>query len=113
MLDGAAMITPIDIEAQFAAVTEYWSPRIVGRVNDQYVKIAKAKGEFVWHAHDREDELFLIVRGELRIELEDGELLLGPGQLGMLAEMPESPEDIGAGVTARERAANLQPSSPP
>lgn len=74
------MITPVDIARQFETLTEYWSPRIVGRFNDQYVKIAKAKGEFVWHAHDREDELFLVVRGEFRIALEDGEVRLGPGQ---------------------------------
>ena len=74
------MLTPLDIESQFEQVTEYWSPRVVGRVNDQYVKIAKLKGEFVWHAHDDEDELFLVVRGRLRIQLEDGEVRLGPGQ---------------------------------
>ena len=74
------MLTSIDIESQFAGVTEYWSPRVIGRVNDQYVKIAKLKGEFVWHTHEAEDELFLVVRGKLRIQLEDGEVQLGPGQ---------------------------------
>jgi mannose-6-phosphate isomerase-like protein (cupin superfamily) len=74
------MLKPIDIESQFDGVTEYWSPKVVGRVNDQYVKIAKLNGEFVWHAHDAEDELFLVVRGHLRIQLEDGEVELGPGQ---------------------------------
>lgn len=74
------MLKPIDIESQFEQLTEYWSPRVVGRVNDQYVKIAKLKGEFVWHAHDGEDELFLVVRGRLRIQLEDGEVRLEPGQ---------------------------------
>lgn len=74
------MLTTIDIESQFDGVTEHWSPKVIGRVNDQYVKIAKLKGEFVWHAHDEEDELFLVVRGQLRIQLEDGEVRLGPGQ---------------------------------
>ena len=74
------MLNVVDIEAQFASVTEYWSPRVIGQVNDQYVKVAKLKGEFVWHAHDREDELFLVIRGRLRIQLEDGEVVLEQGQ---------------------------------
>ena len=74
------MLSPIDIEAQFDRVTEYWSPKVIGRVNDQYIKVAKVKGEFTWHSHDAEDELFLIVRGQLRIALEDGEVTLSPGQ---------------------------------
>lgn len=75
------MLAPIDIEAQFDRLTEYWSPKVIGRVNDQYIKVAKVKGEFTWHSHDAEDELFLIVRGQLRIALEDGEVTLSPGQL--------------------------------
>jgi mannose-6-phosphate isomerase-like protein (cupin superfamily) len=74
------MLTPVSIESQFDDLTEYWSPRVIGRVNDQYVKIAKLMGEFVWHAHDAEDELFLVIRGRLRIQLEDGEVQLAPGQ---------------------------------
>lgn len=74
------MLTPVGIEARFDDVTDYWSPRVIGQVNDQYVKIAKLKGEFVWHAHDAEDELFMVIRGQLRIQLEDGEVQLGPGQ---------------------------------
>lgn len=74
------MLTPTHIESLFDGVTEYWSPRVIGRVNDQYVKIAKLKGEFVWHAHDAEDELFLVIRGRLRIQLEDGVVELGPGE---------------------------------
>lgn len=74
------MLNIVDIEERFATITEYWSPRVIGRVNDQYVKAAKLKGEFVWHAHEREDELFLVVRGRLRIQLEDGEVVVGPGQ---------------------------------
>jgi mannose-6-phosphate isomerase-like protein (cupin superfamily) len=74
------MLNPIALESQFEDLTEYWSPKVIGRVNDQYVKIAKLKGEFVWHAHEAEDELFFVVRGQLRIQLEDGDVQLGPGQ---------------------------------
>lgn len=74
------MLNVTDIESQFEGIDEYWSPRVIGRVNDQYVKVAKLKGEFVWHAHEREDELFLVVRGRLRIQLEDGEVVIESGQ---------------------------------
>lgn len=69
----------MNIEQQFERVTELWSPKVIGRVNDQYVKIAKVRGQFTWHKHDDEDELFLIIRGRLRIQLEDGDIELGPG----------------------------------
>lgn len=70
-----------NLEREFDAVTEYWSPRIVSQVNDQFVKVAKAKGEFTWHKHDDEDELFYVLRGRLRILYDDREVELGPGDL--------------------------------
>jgi len=75
------MLTAVNIESRFEDVTELWSPRVIGRVNDQYVKVARLHGEFVWHTHDDEDELFLVIRGTLRIQLEDGDVTLGPGEL--------------------------------
>ena len=74
------MLTPVNIESRFKDVTELWSPKVIGRVNDQYVKIARLQGEFVWHAHEDEDELFFVVRGTMRIQLEDGDVTLGPGE---------------------------------
>ena len=70
----------VPLEAAFDQITEYWSPRVIGRVNDQYLKVAKLKGEFVWHQHDDEDELFLVVRGRLVLQFRDGEVALGPGE---------------------------------
>lgn len=62
-------------------VTKHWAPRVVGQVNDQFVKVAKLRGELVWHSHDAEDELFLVVRGRLRIQLEGhDDVHLGPGE---------------------------------
>jgi mannose-6-phosphate isomerase-like protein (cupin superfamily) len=66
---------------ELAYVTEYWSPRIVASVNDQYVKVAKLKGSLVWHKHDDEDELFQIVKGELTIEYENESVHLKEGDL--------------------------------
>lgn len=72
----------IDIAAELRQVDAYWSPRVVAQVNDQYVKVARLLGELVWHAHDAEDELFLVVSGTLRIQMEGGtEVVLTPGQL--------------------------------
>lgn len=62
-----------NIEAEFAQITDYWSPRVVADVNDQSVKLAKLKGEFVWHDHEDEDELFFVVKGSLTIRYRDRE----------------------------------------
>ena len=60
-------------------ITEHWSPRVVGRVNDQYVKVAKVQGQFTWHKHDSEDEMFLVIYGRLVLQFEDKEVVLNPG----------------------------------
>ncbi len=58
----------------------HWSPKIVGEVNDAYVKLVKFRGEFVWHHHDHEDEMFLVLKGRLRMRLRDRDLWVGPGE---------------------------------
>ena len=74
------MLTATNLMAAFARVTDYWSPKVIGRVNDQYLKVAKLKGELVWHAHADEDELFWIIRGRLRIEFEHKTVQLSEGE---------------------------------
>ncbi|WP_088346103.1 MULTISPECIES: cupin domain-containing protein [Rhodomicrobium] len=69
----------VNFARELEQVTDYWSPRVVGRVNDQYVKVAKLKGELVWHKHDAEDELFYIVKGRLVIQYEDKAVTLNQG----------------------------------
>lgn len=59
---------------------DYWSPKIVGDLNDSHVKLAKLKGEFVWHKHDNEDELFYIIKGKLLIKFRDQDIHLEPGE---------------------------------
>ena len=54
-----------------SGLTDHWSPKVIGQVNDQYIKVAKLKGELAWHKHDNEDEMFLVLSGRLRIEYED------------------------------------------
>ena len=70
----------VNIAAQLARFSEVWSPRIVGELNGQHVKLVKLKGEFVWHHHEDEDELFLVVEGRMRMRLREGDIVLGPGE---------------------------------
>ena len=71
-------VSPRDLAA---SLTELWSPRVIAEVDDAYIKVAKVKGSLVWHSHDEEDELFLVLEGRLRIEMEDGAVELGEGEL--------------------------------
>jgi mannose-6-phosphate isomerase-like protein (cupin superfamily) len=75
------MVTKINLAEKFDRFTDQWSPKIVADLNDSHVKLAKVQGEFVWHRHVEEDELFIVVRGELTIELRDGHVTLGPGEM--------------------------------
>ena len=71
----------IDLAEKLSQFDEYWSPRIIGEVNDSYVKLAKLNGEFVWHSHEQEDELFLVVKGRLTIRFRDRDVHLEEGQM--------------------------------
>ncbi|MFK7914592.1 MAG: cupin domain-containing protein [Pseudomonadales bacterium] len=68
-----------NIHSELSTVSELWSPRVLGQVNDQYLKVARVQGELTWHQHDAEDELFLVLKGALKIEYENGTVELGPG----------------------------------
>lgn len=68
-----------NFEHELHSITEYWSPKVVGQVNDQYIKVAKLKGELAWHKHDHEDELFYIVKGQLILQFVDGSVELKEG----------------------------------
>ncbi|MGY3231705.1 mannose-6-phosphate isomerase-like protein (cupin superfamily) [Luteibacter sp. HA06] len=73
------MLSPTALAASFDKIQDYWSPKVIGQVNDQLLKAAKLKGELVWHAHDGQDELFYIVKGSLRLEFEDRAVTLNEG----------------------------------
>lgn len=70
----------IDLDAAFATFTEHWSPRIVAELNGQHVKLVKFRGEFVWHHHEHEDEMFLVHRGRFVMEFRDRRVEVGEGQ---------------------------------
>jgi len=71
----------LDIAEKLSLFSEHWSPKVVARLNDYEIKVVKLRGEFVWHTHEDTDELFLVVDGELTIQLRDGDVDLKPGQL--------------------------------
>ncbi len=66
---------------KLALVTDFWSPKAVGAVNDFHVKLVKLRGEFIWHAHEAEDELFLVLQGRLRMQFRDREIVVEAGEL--------------------------------
>ena len=70
----------INIAKKFSQFNEAWSPKILGEVNDSYIKAVKLRGEFVWHHHDHEDEMFLVVAGRLRMKFRDHEELIRSGE---------------------------------
>lgn len=73
-------MTATNLAAALATFTDHWHPRILGELNGQHVKVVKLLGEFVWHHHAHEDELFLVLKGTLRMRLRDGEVLIREGE---------------------------------
>ncbi|HEY3399633.1 MAG TPA: cupin domain-containing protein [Geothrix sp.] len=74
----AKVVSP---KAAALSLTEFWSPRVIGEVDESYVKVAKVHGSLAWHAHEHEDELFFVLKGRLRIEMEQGAVELGEGEM--------------------------------
>ena len=70
----------VNLAQKFSMFNDYWSPKIVGEINDSHVKLVKFKGDFVWHHHETEDELFLVVKGNLLIKLRDQDIFLEEGE---------------------------------
>ena len=77
---GGQRMDKINLAEKLARITEHWQPKVVGELNGQQVKLVKFQGEFVWHSHAQEDELFLVLSGHFRMELRDGGVDLGPGE---------------------------------
>jgi mannose-6-phosphate isomerase-like protein (cupin superfamily) len=73
-------VEKVNLAAKLRLFHEYWSPKIVGELNESYVKLVKFKGEFVWHFHEREDELFLVVKGRLLMKFRDREVWINEGE---------------------------------
>jgi mannose-6-phosphate isomerase-like protein (cupin superfamily) len=74
------MIEKVNLQQKLTLFSDHWSPKIVGELNGQHIKLVKAQGEFTWHHHDDEDELFLVLKGTLTIKLPDHDILLNEGE---------------------------------
>lgn len=113
----------VNLAQAFARFQDPWNPRIAGQVNDMAIKVVKLEGAFDWHHHEREDEMFLVVEGRLRMKLRDGDVDLDPGEFlivpagvehcpealetpcHVLLVEPATTLNTGTEVTARTRAA--------
>jgi mannose-6-phosphate isomerase-like protein (cupin superfamily) len=81
VIRGIIVIEKVNLTEKFGLFNDYWSPKIIGELNDFHVKLAKIKDEFVWHRHDEEDELFLVIKGRLRMKLRDRDIVVEEGEL--------------------------------
>src|SRR5215470_10898288 len=88
----------VNLNQKFNLIQDYWSPKIAGELNDSYIKLVKLKGEFVWHRHETEDELFLVVKGKLQIKLRDRDIWLEEGEFVIIPRgvehLPVAQEEV-------------------
>ncbi len=91
-------VDKVNLSGKLALFHDHWSPKIVGEVNDCYVKLVKLQGEFVWHRHENEDELFLVVKGLMTIRFRDGDIRLEPGEFAIVPRgvehLPVAEEEV-------------------
>lgn len=88
----------VNLREKFALIHDHWHPRIAAQVNDTHVKLVKVRGEFEWHHHEEEDELFLVVRGRLLVQFRDREVWLAEGEMLVVPRgvdhRPVAPEEV-------------------
>jgi mannose-6-phosphate isomerase-like protein (cupin superfamily) len=88
----------VNLQEKFAKFQDYWKPRVIGELNDCQVKAVKLKGEFIWHHHDQEDELFLVIKGTLRMKFRDREAIVKEGEFIIvprgLEHLPVADEEV-------------------
>ena len=83
-MTGKEVPTAISLQEKLTLFSEQWSPKIVAQMNDYYFKLVKVEGEFVWHSHPETDEVFLVIRGEMRIDFRDGTVELKQGEMAVV-----------------------------
>ena len=88
----------INLSRKFNVFSDYWSPKIIGELNDSHIKLAKLKGEFDWHHHESEDELFMVIKGQLTIRFRDKDVVLDEGELIVIPKgidhLPVAAEEV-------------------
>ncbi|CAM3557485.1 cupin domain-containing protein [Deinococcus frigens] len=98
----------VNLPEKFGLFTDQWSPKVVGELNGQQVKIARIAGEFEWHAHEQEDELFMVIRGVLRLKFRDGEAIVNEGEFIIV---PRSVEHLPVAETDETWIMMFEPAS--
>jgi mannose-6-phosphate isomerase-like protein (cupin superfamily) len=96
------MICVVNLAETFSSFNDHWSPKIAGGINDCHLKLVKLQGDFIWHHHEKEDELFLVVRGRLRMKVREAgikrELMIAPGEFVIIPRgtehLPGSDEEV-------------------
>lgn len=99
-------IGKVNLKEKFACFSEFWKPKIVGEINDTHIKLVKIKGEFTWHHHDREDELFLVVKGRLLMQLRDGTITVNEGEFIII---PKGTEHCPASLSDEVHVLLMEP----
>ncbi len=88
----------VNLKHKFSLFSDLWSPKVVGEIGDYYLKLAKLKGEFMWHTHDVEDEMFFVVKGALTIRFRDRDIRISEGEFLIIPHgvehMPVAPEEV-------------------
>ncbi len=94
----SSIVNVVNIKEKLSLFSEVWNPKIVGELNDHKVQVVKLKGVFVWHHHEHEDELFLVIKGHLIIHFRDREVHVNEGEFVIIPKMiehkPEAPEEV-------------------
>jgi len=98
MTNDSSSVKVVNIKEKLSLFSEHWNPKIIGELNDHKVQAVKLKGPFEWHHHEKEDELFLVIKGHLIIHLRDKDLHLDEGEFviipHLLEHKPEAPEEV-------------------
>ncbi|MGH8282332.1 MAG: cupin domain-containing protein [Gammaproteobacteria bacterium] len=100
------VISKVNLNEKFGSFGDYWNPKIIGEINDTHIKLVKIKGEFAWHHHDHEDELFLVVKGSLQMQLLDGNITVNEGEFIII---PKGIEHCPAALTNEAHIVLMEP----
>ena len=99
-------INKVSLKEKFGCFNDYWKPKIIGEINDAHIKLVKIKGEFTWHHHDNEDELFLVVKGRLLMQLRDGNITVNEGEFIII---PKGTEHCPASIDEEAHVLLMEP----
>lgn len=107
---NSSSVKVVNIKEKLSLFNEYWNPKNIGELNNHKVQVAKLKGKFVWHHHEKEDEMFLVVKGHLVIHLRDKDVHLNEGEFVIIPHLvehkPEAPEEVHIVLIEPKKAVN-------